>query len=517
MGEAAAPTGRRPRMMIDTARPPIELRNRAWPLRLVAGALVWACVAGAALAAEVATLERPTFDRQQNAVVIPYQGPTPRFETESDDEGTRHVTEFSSSAARLPTAYKLGLFHPLVSRVEMAPLGNGKVRVTVWTSQPASLSVSPERNALRLLVAEAAGTAVAAAPTPPPAPRPTPRPVAQTRPTEYPGMEPLTPTPPPTPQPLPSLPPTARTGSPGGTPSSGGYVYRKAIPSHSGDDVTEIEVRTPQRAAIQVNNDPRSQAVVVNVVRPGERPELPVEYVVPERPVLPNEPWRLPTIEAAYRPVAALDALVGYTIMGEKATNFGTDFLGQGATLWGFNGALPVSSGFNVNLGAEGYGYVVRSAQVPEASTLRNEYFVHLQTEFLPIRRPWVLAVGPGYWARYITTTTTDAYAPPEPSLLFVPAMIQHGPVVNGRVYYPLTESLGLSAEGGVAPFMLGGNDTIAASIGNLYGAQGLAAVKWGNRHVALTAGYRHLVFGNYARSYLYHRGGPEVSLVWRF
>ncbi|MFP5504524.1 MAG: AMIN domain-containing protein, partial [Candidatus Sericytochromatia bacterium] len=331
-------------------------------------------------AAANAQLDRPTFDRTQGAILVPYKGPVPASRIDRTRSGTRLVVEFSGSVTQLPTAYKLGLFHPLVSKVEMASLGGGKVRLTIDATQPSRLSVVPDpsRGVLRLVVSEDAPAVAEAAP-----------PAA--RPAERPGLDRVAAPPPQSrPQPMPSLPPTARRQPPAGTPTSGEYVYRKVVPGSRGDDVTEVAVRTRQQAAIQVTNDPRTQAVVVNVVRPGQVDSLPADAY--SRQPLPNEPWWLPDRrhEAAYRPVTAIDSLVGYTLMGERAPDFGSELSGQGAALWGFAGHLPLSRTLNLSLGGESFGYTVQSQQLPDARTQRNEYFLYTRGEYLAIRRPWV-------------------------------------------------------------------------------------------------------------------------------
>ncbi|MNU08183.1 hypothetical protein D3C72_2541120 [compost metagenome] len=64
---------------------------------------------------------------------------------------------------------------------------------------------------------------------------------------------------------------------------------------------------------------------------------------------------------------------------------------------------------------------------------------------------------------------------------------------------------------------MMGGQDAVATVMGPLYGYQGSLGVKWGNRYVSFSAGYRHQAFSSLGGTYSFTRGGPEATFVWRF
>jgi hypothetical protein len=482
-----------------------------------------------------AVLERPTFDRDNDVILIPFRGMVPRIETESMDNGTRLTATFQGAQAHPSTPYKLGVFHPLVSRVEMTPLSEaGRVRVSVWLSSPGSLNVVPDtrRGVLRLQI----GPAQAEAPVDLSSPV-GPQPIGQAM--AVPALPPARPPDPPpavmrmqapgapvpvavamAPQAVPSLPPAglgARSSNPlPGTPASGEYVYRKAIPAANGNDVTEVMVRTGTRSNVGVDRNVDTDAVVVNLHPPVGLPvQRPDGW---ERP-LASEPWRQPVYrgESTFKPVAAVDSLVGFTLMSENAAKFGSNFSGAGATLYGGALHVPVGNAWNVRLAGESFGYTISSIQVPDAQMRRDEYFGDFAIEYLPIRRPWVLAAGIGYWARYLTTKT-NVLAPPEPSVLFQPTLLWHGPTLDSRVYVPLgIEALALTGDVEVAPYMFGLSDPVSQALGNMYGYQGELGLKYSTRHFSVAAGYRHQGYATFNQAFSASRGGPEVSLVWRF
>lgn len=478
-------------------------------------------------------LDRPTFDRDNNVILIPFRGPVPRVETESRDGGTRLIAEFAGSQATMQTPYKLGIFHPLVSKVEMTPLQDqARVRVSVALSQPSRMTVVPDarRNVLRLQLGRIDPSTLPRPPVPavvgfgagPTLPQAAPA-LPPPRVESYPGQAVLAPAPPPyAPAVSPSLPPVRWGGTNPlpGTPASGEYVYRKAVPSENGRDVTEIQIRTPRRSAVDIANNIQNDGVNVAVGPAGGMTAAAPPGAIPEgwtRP-LPNEPWKVPGYrgEPVFRPVAAIDAILGYTLMSENARTLGTKFDGAGSTLLGLTGHLPLGPNWNVNLAGETFGYTIASLQVPDATTRRDEYFGALSLEYLPIRRPWVLALGLGYWGRYVTTKN-NILAPPDPSLLFAPTQLWHGPALGLRSWVPVWSALGVAAELGAAPYMLGGSDTTATVIGNIYGFQGLAGLKWSQRHFSVSAGYRHQGYNSFNSAFTFNRGGPEVQLVWRF
>jgi hypothetical protein len=323
------------------------------------------------------------------------------------------------------------------------------------------------------------------------------------------------------PQPAASVPPVGfgvnnlRNPLPG-TPASGEYVYRKAIPAANGNDVTEVLVRTGTRSVVGVDRNVESDAVQVNV-----RPPIGLPVQRPdgwERP-LANEPWRQPVYrgESTYRPVAAIDTRVGFTLMGENAPKLGSNFSGAGATMYGGTLSVPIGNAFNLRLGGDAFAYKITSTQVPDAQMRRDEYFGDLAFEFLPIRRPWVLATGVGYWARYITSKS-NVLAPPEPSILFQPTMLWHGPALVLRTYVPVGwEQLAMVADAEGAPYMFGLSDAVSSALGNMYGYQAQAGLKYSTRHFSLSAGYRYQGYGTFNQVMSYNRSGPEMSLVWRF
>jgi hypothetical protein len=209
-------------------------------------------------------------------------------------------------------------------------------------------------------------------------------------------------------------------------------------------------------------------------------------------------------------------------MLNESAPALGSEFTGQGATTYGFDGHLPLGQAFNLSLGMEGLGYTVSSSQVKDdtgadAQTRRDEFIGRVQLEYLAVRSPWVFAIGPGYWARYMVNKTGSLLPPPTPSIVLGPNQLFHGPALQMRLYYPLWDALGIAAEGGASPYMSGGGDAVATRVGTMYGYQGALGLKWGNRYVSLSAGYRHQGFGSFSGGYAFTRGGPEASFVWRF
>lgn len=485
--------------------------------------------AAPAHAMTAAVLERPTFDRENNVVLIPFSGNVPRFETETSDNGTRLVATFRGASARPNVPYKLGVFHPLVSRVEMTPLpDDGEVRVSIWLTRPGSVAVVPDtrRGLLRMQLGPAhleppIDLSTPVGPQPlglaagqPVLPRgrlPEPLPVGPI------GRAAVVTAA--GPAPMPSMPPVGLGSNPSnplpGTPASGEYVYRKAIPAANGRDVTEVLVRTGTRSNVGVDRNPETDAVQVDLRPPLGPVQRPDGW---ERP-LANEPWRQPVYrgEATFRPLAAIDTLVGFTLMSEAAPNLGANFSGAGSTLYGGQVSVPLGNAFNMRLAGETFGYTITSVQVPDAQMRRDEYFGDLAMEWLPIRRPWVLATGLGYWARYLKQQT-NVLAPPQPSILFQPTMLWHGPTLTVRAYVPVGwEALALTADAEAAPYMFGLSDAVSQSMGNMYGYQLELGLKYSTRHFSASAGYRHQGYATFNQVFSDSRGGPELSLVWRF
>src|SRR5687768_6360562 len=105
--------------LLSPSSPRCPVLSKVLPLALLAVpalTLVVGLAAAPAVALEGSVLERPTFDRDNNVILIPYRGAVPRFETETTDNGTRLYATFSGSQARVAAPYKLGVFHPFVSR-----------------------------------------------------------------------------------------------------------------------------------------------------------------------------------------------------------------------------------------------------------------------------------------------------------------------------------------------------------------------------------------------------------------
>jgi hypothetical protein len=535
----------------------------ATPAPWGAGTVAWA--AGA-------TLDRPLFDRKTVTINVPFKGTVPVYSIAYLNNATRLNIDFATSKAKAGTPYKLSVYHELLSQVEMLPEGD-RVRVSILTARAAKVKVDADlrHGQLRLVLEEvdmmegarlagltaasekpvvptAAPFTVANGPPPkrlptgnganfpdgPTTGAPAATPVATPGPLPPNGLVVLAPSPPPIAPAMvmasaPPIRPAGQrtTGVPlPGTPASGSYVYRKAVPTGS-QDVTEVQVRTGTRAEIDVAHDPRAQSVLVNVVRPNA-PSEPVRRAADWTPATggaSSDAWRLPgpRRDLTFRPMAALDGVVGYALMlNESAPALGSEFSGQGATTYGFDGHLPLGQAFNLSLGMEGLGYTVSSPQVKDASgadaqTRRDELIGRAQLEYLAVRSPWVFAIGPGYWARYMMNKTGTLLPPPTPSIVLGPNQLFHGPALQMRVYYPLWDALGIAAEGGASPYMSGGGDAVASRMGTMYGYQGAFAMKWGNRYVSLSAGYRHQGFGSFSGGYTFSRGGPEASFVWRF
>ena len=543
-------------------------------LALVAGPLAltgpgpWAGMEAAWAA--TATLDRPTFDRKATTINVPFKGRVPNHTVQYLNGATRLNVDFLGAAPKVATPYKLAVYHELLSQVELIPEGD-KVRLSILTAKAAKVSVDVDlrHGQLRLMLEEidtldaeklTAGTPTvdkAAPPTaapfvvqngPPPKNLPTGNapampaqaPVAAPRATPGPlppnGLDPLSPSPPPiAPNILPpSAPPimTAAQKAAGGyvepgSPASGQYIYRKAVPTGN-QDVTEVQVRTGTKAEVGVAHDPRAQSVVVNVVRPDAPERAPAEDVAWTRSdgPAPSSTWRMPSgprRDLTFRPMPALDAVVGYAaVLNESAPALGSEFAGQGATTWGFDGHVPLGTAFNFSLGMEGLAYGITSPQVKDdagkdAQTRREEFIGRAQLEYLAVRSPWVFAIGPGYWGRYLMNRPGSLLPPPAPSLVVGPNQLFHGPALQTRIYVPIWDTFGVAAEAGAAPYMMGGADSVATTLGSLYGYQGALAVKWGTRNLSVSAGYRHQGFGNFGGSYSYGRGGPEASFVWRF
>jgi hypothetical protein len=233
---------------------------------------------------------------------------------------------------------------------------------------------------------------------------------------------------------------------------------------------------------------------------------------------LPNEPWKLPAYKGDlfFKPVPAVDLLVGAVGFSEQAPGLGSVLSGNGSTLVGLAGHVPLGNAWKVNLAAETTAYTVSHLQVPDLITRRDEYVALATVEHLPIRRPWVLAVGAGYWGRLVAQRAS-LLGPVEPSVLFAPSLLHHGPTLVSRSWIPVWQALGVAAEVQAAPFLFGGGDEVAAAIGGAFAYQGSLGLKWGQRAWALGAGVRVLGLNSYNGAYGFTRFGPEVVGVWRF
>ncbi|HEY9722289.1 MAG TPA: hypothetical protein V6D47_09755 [Oscillatoriaceae cyanobacterium] len=491
---------------------------------LALAGLLWC----AAPAGATAIVDRPTFERGDSSVLVPYRGTMPHLTLAYASDNTVLVADFGDARARIGSVFRMGLFHPLVQRLEMTPEpGTGHVRLTIHAAGPAHLAVFPEpsRGVIRLEVVPGAADAQANVPL-------APQPALMVTP----GMADLPPSPPPyTPYAPPSTPPVQPGVDPNqplpGTPDSGSYVYRTAVPAPDGKAITEVVVSSGEKAQIAVDRDPRTDNLVVNVQH--HDPET-TAWGVPEyhKRVWPQDPFATPIVTPGvqFKPVAAIDATAGYALMRERAPNYGSDFSGGGGTAWGFSGDLPLGDAANLALSASALGYVINSLQVPDDPIRRDEYLVRLDAEWLPIRGPWVLAIGPGYWLRdfsdrEIGSDTTPAtpgasgpfLPPPDPSALFVSNEIEQGPTLHARAYYPFWGSLAIAADVDAAPYLFGGGDSFASALGPLWGVDANLALKWTTRFVSVSLGYDQLMFNNQGGDYNYMRGGPEASLVWHF
>jgi hypothetical protein len=520
--------------------------------------------AGAPAAAEpggvVATIDRPVFDRKTATIAVPFKGRVPNYSLSYLNNATRLNVDFLGCEPKTPTTYKLAVYHELLSQVELID-AQGKARVSILTSKPAKVSVEADlrHGVMRLTLEEvdtmeaarlgAVGKGPAAASTPTPAPfvvlngppPPVPARQAPTAPRATPGPLPsvgldvLTPSPPPfapnvMPSVMPSAPPIRKAGMTAeqplaGTPASGIYVYRKAIPTGR-EDVTEVQVRTGTKAEVDIAHDPQRQSVLVNVVRPEAPPAAArTGWSAGEAIPSADEPWKLPSLrrDLTFKPLPAVNAVVGYTAMlAESAPTLGSDFSGNGATSWGVDGHVPLGSAFNMDLGVEGLAYNVTSPQVKDANgsdaqTRRDEYLGKVRLEYLAVRSPWVFAIGPGYWARYMMNKAGTLLPPPTPNLLLGPNQLFHGPAFHARIYYPLWDALALTADAGAAPYLITNADAVGSALGSVYGYDALLGLKWSNRYLSMSAGYHHQGFGSLSGVYTFNRGGPEVSFVWRF
>lgn len=498
-----------------------------------------------ALAENGIVLAAPVFERERNTIVIPFQGDIPKATVQSHDAGTRLEVEFAGTHMGSGRPYKLGVFHPLVTKIEMIPVAaEVRVRLSISLSAPASLNLVPDarRGILQVQVlreiprTRASGFSRPIGGPPPQGPSlpgETPPPVYRG---SYAPPARVAQEPPPDPRyeqeptygvtPYAAAPPApVRLGGTTplpGTPAAGDYIYRKSIPGDTSHDVTEIQVRTPRRSSVAVEPESPS-GVVVNLTPPDhmrpalEAPAGPVRHEGWVKP-LPNEPWKMPTYRGStvYRPVRALAVRVGYATLSERAENFGSNLDGGGSTSWGFTGHLPLGPAWNLNLSAETVAYAINSTQIPDAATRRDEYLGSLAVEFLPVRSPWVLAGSLGYTARYVDQKN-NLLPPTEPSAIFTPTMLFHGPIFGVRTWIPMWEALGAVAEAGAAPFLFRGGDAFSAAIGNVWGYQALGGLKWSAGPLAFTAQVRAQGQRSYVAGYSFLRWGPEVLTTWRF
>lgn len=457
-------------------------------------------------------LERPTFDRDRTALVFAYRGALPRVTTESFDGGTRWVANFSNAEARSGVAYQMGLFHPLVTKIDVLPdNGADKIRVVILLSRPSQLAIQPDARTgtLRLALIEGEADAYARE-----------------------GMDTLNPQSDPAPQSKPptraanAAPPSMSTALPSqiqqnrpvpGSPASGQYVYRKIIPGADPKDVTEVEIRSPRRKNLDIQDDPNRKGVNVNVSPQDASPDGEFGYQTGGAPgfALPGGPARP---DVSYRPLSALQAHLGYaTTIAERAPALGLEYTGGGSALLAASAQMPLNNQINALIGLEGFNYTVRYAQLPDAVlSQRTEIWGQARLEYLAIRKPWVLAVGAEYWLRYIRGNH-NALAPVLPSLAFASNAFWQGPALQMRVFYPFWNNLALTVDGAIAPGLFGGGDPSVQLLGNLWGYRAGAGIKWSTRHVALQLGYRHQGLSTYDTAYSASRGGPEVSALWRF
>ncbi|MEB3195701.1 MAG: hypothetical protein VKP62_00715 [Candidatus Sericytochromatia bacterium] len=550
----------------------LQPQPRRLPRLCFVGGCVWCLLDAPVSAGAGVTLDRPIFDRETNVVLIPFRGEVPKADLQSFDGGTRLSVEFTGSQTTSQTPYKLGVFHPLVTKIELKPVRDQiRVRLDIGLTTPAQCTVVPDlrRGVLRVQlspsVEPAPLQAVASLPTPPPVSLPGEFPAApgrseggtytanQERFQRNPVISASPPPvplwggpvsgmasgaywggPPPGPPPAvpyswePSVSPPVRYGGTAplpGTPASGEYVYRKAVPSDNGRDVTEIQVRTPRRSDVDIQPDPPQAGVTVNVVGPeGVRPALSAPTAQDSREgwinPLPNEPWKMPVYkgDVIFRPVTAVEALLGFASVSERADRLGSNFDGSGSTLLGFAAHVPLSASWNVNASLENLAYTIQSQQLAEANTRRDEFYGGLSLEYLPIRRPWVLATGLGYTGRFVNQTQNSVLLPPpETSALFVPNLLFHGPTLGTRLWVPFWQALGVTGEVQFAPFMFQVGSDLPPAIGNVLGYQANLGLKWGARQWAANLGWRIQGQRAYNGVYGFARSGPEAWLIWRF
>lgn len=490
----------------------LGLRPSLAALAALGGPLVWA---SPGVALEGTLLERPSFDRQSGLISLPFQGAVPRYSLSSSDNGTRLLLNFMGAQARPSQTFRLGVYHPLVTRIEFEPVAEeGRIRVSILVSQPSRLGVQvdPRRNLVRITPVPTPDAVVDLTAPVGPQPlglRPGQPSFAQAPPRDPALTPPAQPTPAqPTPQP--SLAPMRQVGA----PPPGQSVIRRAIPTADGRSVTEVIIRGPEATSVQVERPPGQDGAIVNVQPPGPPGLRPERW---DRP-LPNEPFRRPSFmgEATLRPVIGLDALVGYALISERASSLGSSHSGTGGLVWGGRLDFPLGQAANLRLQGQGFAYNVTSIQVPDGLTRRDQVQGELLAEWLPVRRPLVLALGAGYWGRYLGNRS-NLLAPPEGGLLFAGAMLWHGPALGLRAAWPLWEGLEWVAEGGSAPFMLPALDAMAGQVGPLLSFTGHTGLKYATRHAALDLGYRQSGAFTYGSTYSSFWGGPEAKLIVRF
>lgn len=479
---------------------------------VLAGPVLWPQQAAAL---EGTLLERPSFDRQSGLISLPFQGAVPRYSLSSTDNGTRLLLNFMGAQARPSQSFRLGVYHPLVTRIEFDPVPEeGRIRVSILVSQPSRLGVQvdPRRNLVRITPVPTPDAVVDL--TAPVGPQPLGLRPGQASFAQAPPRDPMV-TPPaqPTPaQPTPqaSLAPMRQVGA----PPPGQSVIRRAIPTADGRSVTEVIIRGPEATSVQVERPPGQDGAVVNVQPPGP-PGLRSERW--DRP-LPNEPFRRPTYmgEASLSPVIGLDALVGYALVSERASSLGSNHSGTGGLVWGGRLDLPLGPRANLRLQGQGFAYNVTSIQVPDGTTRRDQVQGEVLGEWLAVRRPLVLAFGAGYWARYLGNRS-NLLPPPEGGLLFANSMLWHGPATGLRSAWPLWEGLEWVAEAGAAPYMLPALDAMAGQVGPLLSFSGHTGLKYATRHAALDLGYRQSGAFTYGGTYSSFWGGPEAKLIVRF
>lgn len=471
---------------------------------------LWALPVPAAIALEGTVLERPAFDREAGLISLPFRGAVPRYTLSSSDNGTRLLVNFMGAQAQPSQTFRLGVYHPLVTRIEFEPVPEeGRIRMAILVSQPSRLGVQvdPRRNLVRITPVPAPEAIVDL--TAPVGPQPLGLRAGQPSFAQAPTRDPLA-APSAVPTPQASIAPMRQTGA----PQAGQTVIRRAVPTADGRGVTEIIITGPEATQVQVERPPGQDGAVVNVNPPGSILPRPERW---ERP-LPNEPFRRPTYtgEAIFRPVIALDALIGYTLVSERAVTLGSNHSGTGGMVFGGRLDFPLGQATNLRLGGHGFAYTITSTQVPDGNTRRDTVFGEAMVEFLPVRRPLVFAMGLGYWARYLGNRS-NLLPPPEGGLLFAPTMLWHGPALGGRVTWPVFEGIEVLAEGGAAPFMLPALDATAGQVGGLAGFNTTLGLKYATRHLAVQGGYRQMGFFTYTGGYSSFLGGPEAKFILRF